>query len=72
MTLFIASYYGRLSLPRSLSDHEKMERFYALMSRRLERCGQTEELLAVLGREELCENGNWCSYQRDNKPDLNI
>ena len=72
MTLFVANYYGRLSLPRTLSDHQKMERFYAKMSRQLERCGQTEELLTVLAREELTENGNWCSYQRDNKPDIAI
>lgn len=28
LTLFAANFYGRLSLPRQLSDHEKMERFY--------------------------------------------
>ena len=72
VTLFIANYYGRLSLPRILSDHRKMERFYAAMSERLLRDGQSEELLEVLAREELIENGNWSSYQRDNTPDLSI
>ena len=72
MTLFVANFYGRLSLPRTLSDHQKMERFYAKMSEQLEHRGQTEALLTVLAREELTENGNWCSYQRDNKPDLNL
>ena len=72
VTLFVANYYGRLSLPRSLSDHQKMERFYARMAERLSRQGQTEELLRVLAREELIENGNWSSYQRDNTPDLNL
>ena len=72
VTLFVANYYGRLSLPRSLSDHRKMERFYARMAERLSRQGQTEELLRVLAREELIENGNWSSYQRDNTPDLNL
>ena len=72
VTLFIANYYGRQSLPRTLSDHEKMEHFYAKMSGQLAMRGQTEDLLAVLAREELIENGNWCSYQRDNKPDVSI
>ncbi|MBQ6047764.1 MAG: hypothetical protein IJL40_00280, partial [Oscillospiraceae bacterium] len=72
VTLFVANFYGRLSLPRILSDHRKMERFYAKMSAELEEYGQTELLLTVLSREELTENGNWCSYQRDNKPGVSI
>ena len=72
LTLFTANFYGRLSLPRTFSDHEKMERFYGKMSDLLLQYGQTEELLTVLAREELTENGNWVSYQRDNKPDISI
>lgn len=72
VTLFVANFYGRLSLPRTLSDHQKMERFYAKLSAQIEKRGQTEELLMVLAREELIENGNWCSYQRDNKPDISL
>ena len=72
VTLFVANYYGRLSLPRRYSDHQKMERFYEMVSQKLRRHGQTEELLRVLAREELIENGNWCSYQRDNTPDISL
>ena len=72
MTLFVSNFYGRLSLPRTLSDHRKMAQFYTKISARLEQYGQTEELLTVLAREELIENGNWCSYQRDNKPDVSF
>ena len=72
VTLFVANFYGRLSLPRTLSDHRKMERFYEKMSSEIEKCGQTDTVLTVLAREELTENGNWCSYQRDNKPDLSL
>ncbi|MCR5795909.1 MAG: hypothetical protein K6G61_11255 [Solobacterium sp.] len=72
VTLFTANYYGKLSLPRLLSDHRKMERFYSRVSSQITECGQTEELLKLLAREELIENANWCSYQRDNKPDINI
>ncbi len=71
-TLFISNYYGRLSLPRKLSDHTKMEKFYARMGDQLTRRGQTEDLMLLLAREELIENGNWCSYQRDNSPDLSV
>ena len=72
VTLFVSNYYGRLSLPRKESDHRKMEQFFAWITERLSAEGQTEELLTVLAREELIENGNWVSYQRDNKPDLSL
>ena len=62
-TLFTANYYGKLSLPRTLSDHEKMERFYGRISALLNQYGQTELLLKTLARAELIENGNWVSYQ---------
>ena len=71
-TLFISGYFGKQSLPRIYSDHCKMEQFYARMSERLLREGQTDELLSELAREELIENGNWVSYERDNTPDLSI
>ena len=72
MTLFVANYYGRLSLDRKLADHAKMERFYRKMAGQLALRGQTEALLIALAREELIENGNWGSYQRDNKPDFSF
>lgn len=71
-TLFLASYYGKMSLERKRTDHVKMEAFYAAAGMQLDRLGQTEELLETLAREELTENGNWCSYQRDNTPELNL
>ena len=72
VTLFIANYYGKLSLSRALSDHQKMEHFYSRMAAQLRQRGQQEELLELLAREELIENGNWCSYQRDNRPDMSL
>lgn len=72
VTLFIANYFGRLSLPRLRSDHAKMERFYGKIAAQLQLQGQTDELLTVLAREELIENGNWCSYKRDNTPNLSL
>ena len=72
VTLFVANYYGRLSLSRVLSDHGKMARFFARMSGKLREEGQTEALLTTLAREELIENGNWCSYERDNQPEFSL
>ena len=72
ITLFIANYFGKQSLQRKQSDHAKMAHFYAVMSERISRCGQTDALLTELAREELIENGNWVSYQRDNTPDFSI
>ena len=71
-TLFISNYYGKLSLSRGVEDHEKMATFYDRIIQRLLRCGQDESLVLLLGREELIENGNWCSYQRDNAPDFSL
>ena len=72
MTLFVSGYYGNLSLPRVVDDHERLSRFYAEADAWLDEQGQTDALLARIAREELIENGNWCSYQRDNAPDVNL
>lgn len=71
-TLFISNYYGRLSLSRVSADHARMERFYAAVLERMDRFGESRELLLLIAREELIENGNWCSYQRDNTADFNL
>jgi hypothetical protein len=49
-----------------------MERFFARMSERLLEEGQTDALLTTLAREELIENGNWSSYERDNAPEISL
>ena len=61
-----------MSLERKQTDHGKMKALFTTAGRQMERLGQTEELLETLAREELTENGNWCSYQQDNAPELNI
>ena len=70
--LFISNYYGRLSLSRVTSDHVRMERFYRTVLERIDRYGETPGLLLLIAREELIENGSWCSYQRDNTADFNL
>ncbi|MCR4606857.1 MAG: DUF4231 domain-containing protein [Oscillospiraceae bacterium] len=71
-TLFISGYYGKLSLTRQNSDHAKMERFYDRALEKLEKNGQTEELLAAIVREELGENGNWYSYRLEDSPGFEL
>ena len=71
-TLFLASYYGKMSLERKKADHRKMEALFRAVDGQMAQFGQTEELMEFLAREELTENGNWSSYQRDNAPELNI
>ena len=71
-TLFTANYYGKQSLARTTSDHAKMAGFYDKMLGQIERNGQSEALLVRLAREELIENGNWSSYERDNTPDFSL
>ena len=61
-----------MSLERKKTDHRKMEEFFRRVDGQMEQFGQTEELMELLAREELTENGNWSSYQRDNAPELNI
>ena len=72
VTVLIAGYYGNLSLPRALSDHRKLEHFYEKTSEMLAQFGQMDALLVQIAREELIENGNWCSYQQDNTPDISL
>ena len=72
-TLFAADYLGKLSPERVHDDHEKMVNFYWKMEKLLDNNkDMPEELLTVMAREMLIENGNWYSYQKDNKPDLTL
>jgi hypothetical protein len=61
-----------MSLERKKADHRKMEALFRTVGAQMEQFGQTEELMELLAREELTENSNWSSYQRDNAPELNI
>ena len=57
----------------SEKDKEKVMPVLEVLEKKgLTLCGQDENLLLLLVREELIENGNWCSYQRDNTPDVNL
>ena len=71
-TLFLAGFYGKMSLNRTQGDYEKMEAFYEKAADRIARCGENEQILEILAREELTENGNWSSYQQDNALEMSL
>ena len=73
VTLFLANYYGKLSLGRKITDHEKM-------IARLHRAKVLldthevpwETVYRELAKESIIENGEWLSYSRDQPPTVNI
>ncbi len=69
VTLFLSSYYGRLSLSRQADDHEKMAELYRLAAGAEKK---DEALCLSLAREEMIENGNWLSYMKENTPGIDL
>jgi len=73
MAVFLANYYGKLSLDRRSIDHNRMARLYASAKEQYE-SGQINHMLifVTLAREEIIEIGNWYSYSRENPPSLQV
>ena len=73
VTLFLSSYYGRLSLERKRADHQKMASLYrkALAYCGTGACG-AEQLFLKIAQEEIIECGNWFSYCLDNPLNMNL
>lgn len=73
VTLFLSSYYGKLSLDRKITDHRKMAALYR-KAREYDNVGNgvAEQLFLKLAQEEIIECGNWYSYCLDNPPSLNL
>lgn len=69
VTLFLSSYYGRLSLDRQIEDHRKMAALYAAA---LQQPEPGPELAAAVAREEILENGSWLSYSKENTPGIDL
>lgn len=73
VTVFVASFYGKLSLERKCTDHAKMAALFEKATEYYDACPQRRSALFMeLAREELIENGNWVSYCLENKPDFNL
>lgn len=77
ITLLFSSYWGKLSYARQADDNEKMLHFYSSVYARWEevRNHSAEEIkkfVTEIAREEIVENGNWCSYVNENRLEINI
>lgn len=71
-TLFAGNYYGKQALPNVIDDHRKMQALYEEAACRIDRLGESEDLLVRLAEDELNENANWYAYQSKSEPDLGI
>ena len=69
-TLFIANFYGKMSVSRQSDDNRKMSAFYNYVLSNWETLSKEDGFLEKLASEELIENGNWYSYRLDDAPDL--
>ena len=76
-SLLLSGYWGKLSFNRKAEDNEKMIRFYASANERWNEAksmpyADIEKFLKEIAREEIVENGIWCSYVNENHLDMNI
>ena len=71
-TIFLGSYYGKMSLSNSIEDHRRMAMLYQKAENTIIQNGgeESEELILTLTREFLIENSTWYAYQKKNTPDL--
>ena len=60
------------AVSEAVSLPQEVQEGFDKAAEQLDRYGQNEHILEALAREELAENGNWCSFQRDNAPELNL
>ena len=76
-SLLFSSYWGKLSFDRKLEDNEKMCEFYSSAYARWNEAkvhpnGEIAKFVKEIAREEIVENGIWCSYVKDNGLEVNI
>lgn len=75
-SLLFSSYWGKLSYDRKADDNEKMSKFYASACERwneIKKYGtEIEKFVKEIAREEIVENGIWCSYVNENRLEINI
>ena len=69
-TLFINSYYGKMSLSNEIESHRRMVMLYEKAEREVMQKGESDELIISLAHEFLIENSTWYAYQSKNKIDL--
>lgn len=75
-SLLASSYWGKLSYGRKLEDNEKMSILYASAYERWNEVknhsAEIEKFVKEIAREEIVENGIWCSYVNENGLEINI
>ena len=71
-TLFVGSYYGKMSLANEIEDHRRMSMLYEKAENEVMERGETNDLIISLAHEFLIENGIWYAYQSKNMPDLTL
>ena len=76
LSLFLSSYFGKLSYDRIASDSGKMTLLYASASNRWDEAVIDKEkfkrFVFEIAREEIVENGNWYSYVNENGLEISI
>ena len=71
-SLFAANYYGKLSLKRVYEDHIRMAQYFKSAAEYLDKNEISKKFIVELVNEELSENSNWGSYEKDNEINLDI
>lgn len=76
-SLLFTSYFGKLSFGRKADDNKKMRMFYASAYARWKKVESSQtanrnKFFKEIAREEIVENGIWCSYVMDNSLEINI
>ncbi len=69
-TIFLESYYGKMSLSEKINDHKRMISLYEKIRKDILVKGETDEILLYLANQFLIENSTWYAYQSKNKEEL--
>ncbi len=72
VTLFMSSYYGKMSLQNVIEDYRIMIGLYRRVKEEITEKGESDEIALYLARECLNENSVWYRYQSRNAADMNI
>lgn len=68
ITIFLANYYGKMSLSSKIDEHKRMSMLYQKAEDEILQKGEeTEDLIISLAREFLIENTTWYAHQKKNK-----
>ena len=77
LSLLLAGGLGKMAYGRKAEDNKKMIKFYASAYERWKEVkgysqAETEAFVKEVAREEILENGIWCSYVSENGLDMTI